>query len=710
MRSLPLLLLASTAFARVTIFPLPAEIQSEHFTVTVNGQPAPVAHAASNYYFVSFELQGMATVSITAPTDDYWSKGVEVQPWRHNIRPIRAGRTIAFRIAEPIKLSITRPGDYSATSEILFLFANAPEANPPREGDPGVRGVRYWGPGLHRENIDAKSGDTIYLAGGAVIFGSLNLWGVENVKVRGRGIVVYDGPQNAVTDEGWQHRRNWHAIVMDNARGVEVSGIICVVRSRTWMIQMQDSHGIRFDNVKVIGGCPGNANQDGMDFLGTGDAVVRDCFIRASDDVFALQGNWLGYNEENWTTPGHDTGNITVEDSVLSTSISNVVRVNWPRKQFNSGKFTMRDSDVIHMGMGGCVVPFALLEIWADPGGSGIHSGYLFDNIRLEDWYSLLQLRQPDPGIHDVTLRDVWALDGWSLVPSVLSGAVDGVTFENVKVGELPLEVSSGAAPPTRTRGGGPEASFTVTPNVILPHRRARFAAAAGKNVTCEWLFGDGTSAKGRTVRHAFPDAEGTLRDGSGRFRVLLKVTDAHGRSDWASHPVIVTRLLQHADAVAATAPGLHYRYYEGSWSSLPKFEDLTTVTSGIAPKLELAVRLREDDYALVFTGYVAIPTDGGYTFTLLSKDGGELEIGGAVVATSPAPVAQVCGSAGDMVQAVRGSIGLKAGLHAIRMAITETAGPAGFALRWEGPGVPLADVPASALFHAVRWCKTGTD
>jgi hypothetical protein len=180
-------------------------------------------------------------------------------------------------------------------------------------------------------------------------------------------------------------------------------------------------------------------------------------------------------------------------------------------------------------------------------------------------------------------------------------------------------------------------------------------------------------------------------------------VTDAHGRSDWASHPVIVTTSLQHADAVAAAEPGLHYRYYEGSWSRPPKFEELTTVASGIAPKLDLALRLRDEDYALVFEGFIAIPADGGYSFTLLSKDGGELAIGGAVVATSPTPVAQVCGSVGNMVQAARGSIGLKAGLHAVRIAITETEGPYGFDLRWEGPGLTLSDVPAAALFHDAK-------
>ena len=152
---------------------------------------------------------------------------------------------------------------------------------------------------------------------------------------------------------------------MDNARNIEISGITCVVRSRTWMIQMKDSRFITFDNVKVIGGSDANANQDGMDWLGGGDTVVRDVFIRAADDVFAMQGNWDGYSHEAMIAPGHDVTNITVENSVLSTSISNIVRAAWPEKIFNSANFTLRNSDVIHMGIGACGIPFALLDFWA---------------------------------------------------------------------------------------------------------------------------------------------------------------------------------------------------------------------------------------------------------------------------------------------------------------------------------------------------------
>ena len=67
---------------------------------------------------------------------------------------------------------------------MLFLFANAPEVNPPKQGDAGVR---YYGPGVYHENIDVKSNETIYLAGGAVIFGSLNVWGRRECQDPGAG-------------------------------------------------------------------------------------------------------------------------------------------------------------------------------------------------------------------------------------------------------------------------------------------------------------------------------------------------------------------------------------------------------------------------------------------------------------------------------------------------------------------------------------------
>lgn len=703
--------MAAAAHAGTSIPPLPDELRTNHFRVAVNGEPVPVGHAAAGYYFVNFDLAGSAAISITAPDADYWAKGVEVEPWRHGIRPLLEGSTIRFGISKPLKLSISRPGDHFAQSEMLFVFANAPELHPPRQNEPGIR---YYAPGVYHENIDAKSNQTIYLAAGAVVFGSLNVWGAENVHVAGRGILVYDGPQDPNSDTGWMHRPNWHVIVMDNARNVQISGITCIVRSRTWMIQMLDSRGIIYENVKVIGGNPANANQDGMDWLGGGDTIVRDCFIRASDDIFALYGNWLGYSEKELTTPGHDVDRIWVEDSVLSTSISNVVRVSWPQKIFSSSGFVMRNSDVIHMGSGSCRVPFALLEIWDNPGGKGHHADYVFDDVRLEHWYSMLQLRQRNPAIRGITFRNIWALENSSLVPSVLSGDVAGVSLESVKIAQktvmrnsdVPLHMEADAKGPSyATSVNRRRASFTFKPGVVVPGKRITFDASSSvlsskADASYEWLFGDGTTARGVRVRHVFPDSLGTLLDRSGRFRVLLKVSDAQGNTDWIGRSLVVTTSLQPSTEAAHARRGLKFRYYEGAWSILPDFVKIKPIAEGIAAGLTLSGRKRPDNYALVFEGYIDIPRDGGYTFTLLSKDGGRLEIGSEVVATSPAPVAQVCGAVGNMVQQAKGSIGLRKGKHPFRLSMTDTTGEDAFALQWEGPGIDLADVPERMFFR----------
>jgi polygalacturonase len=151
------------------------------------------------------------------------------------------------------------------------------------------------------------------------------------------------------------------------AHDISIEGITCVVRSRTWQNQMKDSSGIRFDNFKTIGANKGNANADGMGWLGGGDTVVHDSFFRAADDVFSMESSWEGYGAQAFAVEGSPVTNIRVEERVLSTSISSVVLAGWPEKNFMGGGFSMVNSDVIHAGLGGCGIPFALMEFWADP-------------------------------------------------------------------------------------------------------------------------------------------------------------------------------------------------------------------------------------------------------------------------------------------------------------------------------------------------------
>jgi hypothetical protein len=704
------------AASRVQPVPVPPEMRSSSFTVTVNGKPVDVAHAAASYDFASFDITGPVSVEITADEPGFWDRGVDIQPWRLGLRPTRQGQTIRFKLQGPEKLCISRPRDFLNHARMMFLFAGSPP--PPVPNEPNVH---YYQPGVYRQSINPKSGDIYYLAPGAYFFGSLNLWKVQGVKVMGRGAIVYDGPQDPDNDEGWMQKPDWHCIGTMDAHDIQISGLTCVVRSRTWSIQMKDSSGFFFDDLRVVGGNPGNANQDGMDWIGSSDGIVRNSFFRASDDVIALMGNWDGYTDEDMLRPGRDVQNITVENSVLSTSISNIVRAGWPRKIFNSRNFTLRDSDILHAGIGACGQPFGLLGFWGANNARGDHANYKFENLFLDDWYSLVQMEQAHPGLRDFTFRNIWALDQPPLLGSSLRGDVAGVTFDNVKYGQtraetnadIPLSVLDGAAPPKYPATSGPVAAFTVDPPVFAPGEKVTFTAAPSPHTRFTWLFGDGTEAHGRRVQHRFADADGTQLDGAngaGRFRVLLHADGDEQSQDWAAQGVVA--VARWHDAVTLPAPaaaGLAWRLYPGAWTELP---DLSAQLAAFAGE---SLNIQVDShgftrYATAWDGFIDVPVDGGYSFHLLSRDGARLVIDGMQIAKTGPPFAQVCNTNGNAVRYDRGSIGLRAGPHAIHLEGLHYASEGTPRLLWEGPGLRLADVPSAAFSHPGHYGVTTAD
>ena len=457
---------------------------------------------------------------------------------------------------------------------------------------------------------------------------------------------------------------------MDEAKNIEIDGITCITRSRSWQIQMKDSHGIGFYNIKVIGGNPNDANQDGMDWLGGGDTRVSHSFFRASDDVFALQGNWDGYDLALMRVPGHNVENISIDDTLASTSISNTIRVNWPQKTFNSAHFHMSDMDVVHTGFGGCKVPFAFFELWADPDGKGSHTDYTFDDIRMEDWYSLFQIRQPLPKVSGISFRGVWAMDGAAMVPPVLKGEVSGVTLEDATLqgfSGASAVVEDGAAQP-EVKPAKVSAHFGYTAGMLRVRQPITFTAdgtsVGGRRF--EWIFGDGTRASGRVVRHAFPDSEGTLLDGSGRFRVSLHVVDPGAEQAWSSESVVIETPVDRTEPMGSMQPV----------------------------------------GAEIFERELRVPADGGYTVTLLTSRAGSLSIDGGRAYATPRPRAQVCGALGNAVQPVRVSAVLTAGEHRVRVerlpGIENTDVMGGVAgepeLLWEGPGLERERIPEAAM------------
>ncbi|WP_310394449.1 PQQ-dependent sugar dehydrogenase [Hymenobacter sp.] len=149
---------------------------------------------------------------------------------------------------------------------------------------------------------------------------------------------------------------------------------------------------------------------------------------------------------------------------------------------------------------------------------------------------------------------------------------------------------------------------------------------------------------------------------------------------------------LRPADNPANTTAGLNYAYYEGSgWSVLPDFGALTAAKTGTTTDVSLAPRLRNEDFAFRYTGYVSVPAGGVYTFYTTSDDGSQLFIGSTLVVNN------------DGLHSAReaaGSVGLRAGLHAITITFFERGGDEVLNVSYAGPGLSKTAVPAGALFR----------
>ncbi|MFT3703034.1 MAG: alpha/beta hydrolase-fold protein [Agriterribacter sp.] len=76
-------------------------------------------------------------------------------------------------------------------------------------------------------------------------------------------------------------------------------------------------------------------------------------------------------------------------------------------------------------------------------------------------------------------------------------------------------------------------------------------------------------------------------------------------------------------------AGGFNYAYYEGQWTKLPDFSNLTPVKSGrMDSTFSIDKMPRQENFGLVISGQLEIKEDGYYIFILVSDDGSKMYLG----------------------------------------------------------------------------------
>ena len=282
---------AKTTGATVVSWPAPAgERLFEDYTLRVNGQPVPVyscrvSAMPFNQVWPGYqrpldqtEFAGFAYWSMSGPvTVEVISKrtfkSVAVRPSSRAIRPAVEGQRIRFELSRPGQFTVELDGPHHA----LHLFADPPETGAPKRGDANVI---YFGPGVHHPGkIHLKNGQTIYIAGGAVVYTAITGREVSGAQILGRGVI--DTSEFARNQGGG-------SISLEACSDIKIDGII-IRDSDLLGLSAYGSRKLAVSDVKLVGFW--RYNSDGIHFCNCQEVTVRGSFIRSFDDAMVLSGD-----------------------------------------------------------------------------------------------------------------------------------------------------------------------------------------------------------------------------------------------------------------------------------------------------------------------------------------------------------------------------------------------------------------------------------
>lgn len=330
MKTLLLLFSSAVLLHAELVRPLPrfsGDERSPDYELLVDGQPVPVAFGSFNggkrFHHASFEVDGPSTVSVSFTSGR--PDAVEVLPSRHAITLRERDESVSFKIDRAHKLVMKAEG-----LRPLFLFALPPEAAPPDPADPKVH---YFAPGIHEVGLfRPKSGETVYLAPGAVVKGILHAFEVENLVVRGRGLWDargYTSKPKAI-----------HGMLFERSKNIRIEGI--QLRSGDWwQTNFLLSSDIEIEHMMLMSF---GLNNDGIDVDGVTDLSVRHSFIGCGDDGFG----WHALDAVRFGEP--PSRNLLAEHCVIwNEHAGNGLRLGASMETSVFENITFRDIDVLQV-------------------------------------------------------------------------------------------------------------------------------------------------------------------------------------------------------------------------------------------------------------------------------------------------------------------------------------------------------------------------
>ena len=341
--ALMLLAAAAVTEARVIRYEFPPEWPvSDTYQVKADGAALP-AMRTKRGAILSFGMRGPVGLEVKLPKPP---KEIVVRPLSAGIVAERDGAGFRLRLPKPMNLSVEVDGDLRNP---LLVFAN-PDLPEPDRNDPKVK---YFEAGRIHEagEILLKDGESLYLAGGAVVRGVVRALGARHVSVRGPGIL-----------DGGSRKRKINMLVLRECRDASLENFI-LLDPFGWSIHLSGSQQVRLYNTRVVGW---RANSDGLDIEYSKNVKADGCFWRTNDDCIAVKAIYppgtkdVPFEEmiNPETLGGHkvpriegDTmGDISIDRCVLwNDSGGQGFEIGFELRIDEVRGIAFRDSDIIHV-------------------------------------------------------------------------------------------------------------------------------------------------------------------------------------------------------------------------------------------------------------------------------------------------------------------------------------------------------------------------
>lgn len=290
-------LLATSARAQLSTYPAPEGVaQSRLFGVSVTQdgtcRPSPVMpcrvvnpttfpRSVAEAAFTQFSFAGSEVEVCVRWQGEGEIDSVRVRPLSLGIRAEVDGRDIRFRLSQPQNVSVEVNGDLYHN---LMVFACPQEEDSPILRKAKARkaaatridkqGLIYFGPGLHTLPdgvLRVPSSTTVYVAGGAVLKGHIEVDSVEHVRILGRGVIDSGGREG---------------IYVRHSRHVTVDGLVLT------QLPVGESAHVDISNVKTISSYSWG---DGLNVFASSYVNYDHCFARTSDDCTTVYATRKGF-------------------------------------------------------------------------------------------------------------------------------------------------------------------------------------------------------------------------------------------------------------------------------------------------------------------------------------------------------------------------------------------------------------------------------